>query len=829
MATPQVPISICVIAKNEELNIEPFYNSFKDILTHPDDEVVLVDTGSCDKTVEIAQEYGWKVIDRSDLCSKELVEKGKKKFDKIFDEYGAHGHFKDGILTSFAEARQASFDAAQNDVCMWFDLDDDLVNGHLLRAMIDNVASKSSAQGKGFALFLRYDYSFDDNGQCNTILWRERIVSKKDFYWKGGCHETLLPLAPDYMMARDVDCPVIISHRTPKQHQFSDLRNYIILKNDMDKTPDARTLFYLANACRGLKLFEESIHWYSAFVPQSGNKEDILASWINMAYCWAQLGDKYKAIDMCLQAQKVSPDDPRVYYTAAAIWGEMGHWKNVILYVKLGDQLKLQDTMHAVDPATIGYQPALALTQAFRHLNLPEQALQASERLLRCSPDEATKKLVQDLGNWANAEISSTQMLSVVQHADDPQEALKHFKLSPHIMDRGIAQLETVSPGAKEGVKTVTFFCGQSATTWGPPGKEKGVGASEKMVYEAARRLVKQGHNVQVYCRLNRPEGVCEEGINWYYSGRFNPSIYRDVVVVWRVPQYVSQVPLECGKCFVWMHDVGDNNVWDQRLLTRIDKVFFLSEYHRSLHPNVPNDKVYLTRNGIDLANHLYTGDVKKKKKIIYFSSPDRGWCTAIEAFNKSKLAKKGYELHMFYGFGELWQKLASENEYGYIVELGIDTRFYEYESKCRQMALNSKGVVFRGKVGWGEMAKELKDSSIWLYPTKFDEISCVAAMEAMAAGCKIVATEHAALKETLKGYPGWFKTTPSKAAKSLRLAASSKEQPAKLAEFAKKFDMDKLTEAWEEDLFKGDNGHDDIRPSHNGSTKEDGEERFGF
>lgn len=51
-------ISACVIAKNEEKNIAKCFESYKDIIS----EIILVDTGSTDRTVEIAKQYGAKVF-----------------------------------------------------------------------------------------------------------------------------------------------------------------------------------------------------------------------------------------------------------------------------------------------------------------------------------------------------------------------------------------------------------------------------------------------------------------------------------------------------------------------------------------------------------------------------------------------------------------------------------------------------------------------------------------------------------------------------------------------------------------------------------------------
>ena len=53
-------LALCIIAKNEESVIERCFKSVKGVA----DEIVLVDTGSSDKTKEIAAKYGAKIFDR---------------------------------------------------------------------------------------------------------------------------------------------------------------------------------------------------------------------------------------------------------------------------------------------------------------------------------------------------------------------------------------------------------------------------------------------------------------------------------------------------------------------------------------------------------------------------------------------------------------------------------------------------------------------------------------------------------------------------------------------------------------------------------------------
>ena len=55
------PISICVIMKNEEKHMDAFLSSIKKFFQDYPYELVLVDTGSTDRTVEISGKYTDKI------------------------------------------------------------------------------------------------------------------------------------------------------------------------------------------------------------------------------------------------------------------------------------------------------------------------------------------------------------------------------------------------------------------------------------------------------------------------------------------------------------------------------------------------------------------------------------------------------------------------------------------------------------------------------------------------------------------------------------------------------------------------------------------------
>lgn len=808
---PKVPISVCLIAKNERKRLPKFNRNMRQILALSQDEIVLVDTGSTDGTPKKARAMGWKVIERPDLCTLDLAEHAQRWLPGHWEQWHDHPHMHQGIMRDFAAARQISFDAAQNEVCFWLDLDDKIVNPQYLRPFIDQCYAPSGERvpERRGVLFLKYHYARDkDDDFCLTELWRERVVTRADFHWKGRCHETLIPRSDQQgmFMARDPNFPCYIDHVDPKVHQFSDLRNYVILKHELTEQSndwdDPRTMYYLGNACRGLGEHDEALEWYGKFVRCSGSRDDIFAARISMANTWAAKGRPWRAMQEAFEAQRTLPQDPRGHYMIATLWFKLEHWKNCLTWVRLGDVLPSVDTLHALDPMSLNFQPAAMGAISARELHMPDLAVEFAERAVRERPNlPAARASLSDFQQWAEAEKLGQCIRHAVAYATDATEALKHLQVPPHMGQFGLGVPEGKVPG--DGKKpNLAFWCGTSAEPWGPNPEQTGIGASEKMVMELAKRLVGK-FNVTVYCSLNCDEGEYD-GVNWRYSAHFNPHLYRDHLVIWRMPQVLEQFNVRAGRIYVWMHDVGSNAVWNERILARVDRVLFLSEFHRSLHPAVPDEKVYLTRNGIDLERHLYDG-TEKEKKIVFMSSPERGYKTAIRVFKDSGLAQDGWELHMLYGFAGTWRKISTDREYGHLPDEQADRRMLEYEDECLALCEETPGVVNRGRLSWNETAKELQSAAIWLYPTKFDEISCVAAMEAMAAGCKVVATDHAALKETLQNYPGWScidTWKPTLQAHCLAVSAVDEHHPGPWAEHARRFDINVLAQTWAEELF---------------------------
>lgn len=144
-------LSLCLIALNEEHNLKPLHDSIEGCF----DEIILVDTGSTDNTVEVAKSLGMRVE-----------------------------HFK--WINDFSAARNYSFSFATGDYVMWMDLDDRLTGRESFLLWKEHVMPLRVAWG------VKYDYAFNKEGHVMCSFLRERVVKRSmNFKWIDFIHEGL--------------------------------------------------------------------------------------------------------------------------------------------------------------------------------------------------------------------------------------------------------------------------------------------------------------------------------------------------------------------------------------------------------------------------------------------------------------------------------------------------------------------------------------------------------------------------------------------------------------------------------------------------------------
>jgi glycosyltransferase involved in cell wall biosynthesis len=198
----KAPISLCLIARNEGARLEKCLKSIRDFV----EEVVVVDTGSTDNTLEIARKYA-DIVDVFTDCNRD----------------GGSGKIK-----NFAMARNHSFSLATKEWVFWVDADDTVVGGENLAGLIEKADGMIGA--KPAMILLPYEYAKDEYGNVRLRHYRERIIKKKDyFHWVNRVHEVLIPKAKeqDHFYFKQDDL-TIVHNRGDKQ--TDPFRNLEILK-----------------------------------------------------------------------------------------------------------------------------------------------------------------------------------------------------------------------------------------------------------------------------------------------------------------------------------------------------------------------------------------------------------------------------------------------------------------------------------------------------------------------------------------------------------------------------------------------------------------------
>jgi hypothetical protein len=83
-----------------------------------------------------------------------------------------------------------------------------------------------------------------------------------------------------------------------------------------------------------------------------------------------------------------------------------------------------------------------------------------------------------------------------------------------------------------------------------------------------------------------------------YY--RFNMQDNFNVLVVWRQPNLLDQ-NFSAKKIYVWCHDIQNPHDYTKERIKKVEKVIVLSPWHRSNIPNVPDEKILISGNGINV------------------------------------------------------------------------------------------------------------------------------------------------------------------------------------------------------------------------------------
>lgn len=318
-------ISLCLIAKNEEEVIGRCIESVIDVI----DEIIVVDTGSTDKTIEIAEKYGAKVYN----------------FTWIDD---------------FAAARNYSFSKATKEYIFWLDADDILFPGDKEKFK----ELKEGLDGTVDAVSMNYVLAVDENNNPASSLRRNRLVKRSNnFLWIGKVHEYL------EVYGNMISSNVSILHQKNKPYTDRNLRIYEgMLKNNNEFSP--REQFYYANELFDHGRYDEALDMYRKFVDgKKGWVEDVKSALSKIADCYSHKGDKDMEMKALLEALEY--DIPRSDFCCRIAYRfiEQNRYKEAIFWYKAAIDTKPdEDNMALIDHAYYTWIPYIQLCVCYANL-----------------------------------------------------------------------------------------------------------------------------------------------------------------------------------------------------------------------------------------------------------------------------------------------------------------------------------------------------------------------------------------------------------------------------------------------------------------------------
>lgn len=173
--------------------------------------------------------------------------------------------------------------------------------------------------------------------------------------------------------------------------------------------------------------------------------------------------------------------------------------------------------------------------------------------------------------------------------------------------------------------------------------------------------------------------------------------------------------------------------------IDKIDKFVFVSHWQSELYRkvfNIPGYKTAVIKNANIGTEKRQPGE-RKHIRLCYTSTPWRGLDVLVEAWKILK--PQNCELHVF----------SSTKIYGKDFAISAAGNYEELFDECR----NTEGIVYRGFSTNESLRNELPTFDILAYPSTFEETSCIAVIEALSAGLRVVTSNIGALPETTEGW----------------------------------------------------------------------------
>ena len=667
-------------------------------------------------------------------------EKPNKKVEDIAKMFGAEiSYFK--WVNDFSKARNYNFSQVPKEYTHIFWLDsDDVVRG--IEKLKDTI--KENPQVDVFSMF--YLYAFDE-WKSPTIVHHKTRVVKND-----GCVEWVGALHEDFKNNRNLTTYHIkgieVLHLTnEKRISNAKERNLEVAKCQIKENPDdPRSFWNMGNSLKSLGNNDEAIKMLEKFIKLSNSDDEKYIAKLRIAECYWHKDEKNKAIDEARYAIGIKPEYPDAYHLLGSLYFEIEQFEKAKeMYLSGLIKKPPYYSIIVYNPRDYDYTPLMNLAKTYFRLSLPTLALECLDGCLKiCPENEGLKKLIKPMKKEATKFEKVIKIIGRLKKIKDKDKLKKELdKVPKELKDHpGICNLRNINFVKKESSgKDLIIYCGLTSEEWTPEtAKAKGIGGSEEAIIHLSQGLAKKGWNVTVYNNCGHKElkfgdVVYKPFWSWNYRDK------QDVVILWRIPR-LAYYEINSPKIYIDLHDTLQGGEFSEERLKNITKIFVKSKFHRSLYPDIPDDKFVIIPNGID--EKVFEQKLERNLNLlINTSSPDRGLSVLVDLFKEVKKQVPKAQLKWAYGWN-VFDAVHIEN-----------TKVMEWKDNIIKK-MKEAGVENLGRISHNEVAKLYLTANIFAYPSEFAEIDCISLSKAIAGGAIPVTTDFSAIGERV-GQGGYY------------------------------------------------------------------------
>lgn len=291
-----ITLSVCIISKNEEKNIARCLSSVINIA----DEIILVDTGSTDSTVQIAKMFGAKVI---------------------YHEFN----------NDFATSRNISIENATSDYILYLDCDEEL-------DFIDSKKIKTTIEENEYLNYEGYTLNLINvtNNQVGMKTPSLRIFkNRQEYKFKGRIHEII---QPSIVNLKGEDCFLVTDLKfyhygydeNIENIKRKSKRNLEILNSYDESEKDGFYYYNLANEYLRIKENQKSIECYEKcmeYPDDNGFKIYVPIYKLNVLI---EENLIERAIKEGLEFLKLYPTYKDLYFIVGVCYSKLGMYKEFI-------------------------------------------------------------------------------------------------------------------------------------------------------------------------------------------------------------------------------------------------------------------------------------------------------------------------------------------------------------------------------------------------------------------------------------------------------------------------------------------------------------------